>query len=154
MDVTSEIGSATNGNTVKELLLVAKMTRAYVEIALRDADLRHGQDEFLNVLTVEPMLSTSDIASKLDISTSTVSKMTDVLSGKGLVERVPNDADHRKTLVVLTPLGLEMQTLVRKIWRGVEENLSGELTPAETAELREGLELLGGILRERLARRR
>ena len=155
MDVTMDTGSRPDSyHIVEELLLVARNTRAYLEIAIRVADLRPGQDQFINVLSDEPTLSTSDIATRLNVRTSTVSKMTDALSRKGLVERVPNDVDHRKTTVVLTPSGLEMQTLVREFWCGVEKNLFGELTPVDAAELHEGLELLDGFLQERLTRLR
>jgi DNA-binding MarR family transcriptional regulator len=138
-------------NMVEDLLLVAKLTRAYVEIAVRAADLFAGQDELIAALTNQPTLSASDIASQLNIRASTLSKMIDALSAKGLVVRIPNKADHRKTCVLLTPAGLETQALIREIWCAAEENLFGELTPAEATELRHGLELLDSRLREQLA---
>lgn len=155
MDVTKDTGSPPDSyHIVEELLRVAKLTRTHVELAVRVADLHAGQDELIAVLTAEPALSVSDIASQLNVRASTVSNMAARLLAKGLVQRVRNDVDHRKTAVVLTPSGLEMQALVHEIWCGVEENLFGELTPVEATELREGLELLDGRLRERLARLR
>ncbi|WP_230790331.1 MarR family winged helix-turn-helix transcriptional regulator [Aurantimonas coralicida] len=136
---------------IEELLQVAKLTRTYVDIALRVAHLHPGQDELICVLTTEPTMTVSEIADLLHIRSSTVSKTTDRLAAKGLVERVPFESDHRKTALVLTPAGVETQTFVREIWCGVEENLFGELSTSETEEIREGLELLDRRLRERVA---
>lgn len=65
---------------VEKLLQVAKLTRIYVEIAVRVADLHAGQDELIRILTTKPTLSVSELASKLNVRTSTVSKMVDCLS--------------------------------------------------------------------------
>ena len=144
--------AATGNKIVEELLHVAKLTRAYVDIALRVADLHPGQDELICVLTTKPIMTVSEIADLLHIRSSTVSKTTDRLVEKGLVERVPFESDHRKIALVLTPAGVETQSLVREIWRGVEENLFGELSAKGTNEISEGLELLESRLREHLTR--
>lgn len=144
--------AATGNKIVEELLHVAKLTRAYVDIALRVADLHPGQDELIYVLTTKPIMSVSEIADLLHIRSSTVSKTTDRLVAKGLVERVPFESDHRKIALVLTPAGVETQLLVREIWRGVEENLFGELSVSEIDEISGGLELLDSRLREHLIR--
>ncbi|MBC6718763.1 winged helix-turn-helix transcriptional regulator [Aurantimonas sp. DM33-3] len=144
--------AATDHKIVEELLRVAKLTRAHVDIALRVADLHPGQDEMICVLTTKPIMTVSEIADLLNIRSSTVSKTTDRLVAKGLVKRVPVELDHRKTALVLTEAGVETQALVREIWRGVEENLFGDLSASEKDEIREGLELLDSRLRERVAR--
>ena len=153
MDQSSETPPAQSGyQTVAELLYVAKLTRAHVDIALRVADLRPGQDEVICALSTEAPMTNSEVADHLRIRSSTVSKMTDKLVAKGLVERTPLESDHRKIALALTPAGAEMQALVREIWCGVEETLFGELSASETEEIRTGLELLDSRLRERVAR--
>lgn len=155
MDQASEAVPAapadTGYQTVAELLYVAKLTRAHVDIALRVADLRPGQDEVICALSDESRMTNSEVADRLRIRSSTVSKTTDKLVAKGLVERVPLESDHRMIALALTPAGVEVQELVRQIWCGVEENLFGDLSASETEEIREGLKLLDRLLRERVA---
>ncbi|MEF2553056.1 MarR family winged helix-turn-helix transcriptional regulator [Aurantimonas sp. A2-1-M11] len=153
---TSDIASAApaSSHIVVDLLRVAKLTRAYVEIATRVAGLRPGQDELIILLSAEPTRTVCQIAARLGVRPATVSKMLNCLSKKGLVEQIPDMLDHRKSAVVLTDAGVEMQALVREIWRGVEENLFGGLSDSETGEIREALELLDEQLKERLARLR
>ncbi|MCC4298146.1 MarR family winged helix-turn-helix transcriptional regulator [Aurantimonas coralicida] len=153
MDQASETPPSEAGyQTVAELLYVAKLTRAHVEIALRVADLRPGQDEVICALSTEAPMTNSEVADRLRIRSSTVSKMTDKLVAKGLVERTPLESDHRKIALALTAAGAETQALVRDIWCGVEENLFGELSASETEEIRTGLQLLDSRLLERVAR--
>jgi DNA-binding MarR family transcriptional regulator len=144
--------AATDHKIVEELLRVAKLTRAHVDIALRVADLHPGQDELICALTPKPTMTVSEIADLLHIRSSTVSKSTDRLVTKDLVERVPFESDRRKIRLVLTPAGVNTQELVREIWRGVEKNLFGDLSASEKDEIREGLELLDSRLRERVDR--
>ncbi|MCC4298463.1 MarR family winged helix-turn-helix transcriptional regulator [Aurantimonas coralicida] len=152
MDQASETTPADTGyQTVAELLSVAKLTRAHVDIALRVADLRPGQDEVICALRIDAAMTNSEVADRLHIRSSTVSKMTDKLVTKGLVERTPLESDHRKIALALTPAGAETQALVREIWNGVEENLFGDLSASDTEEIREGLKLLDRLLRERVA---
>lgn len=153
MDQASETPSSQAAyQTVAELLSVAKLTRAHVDIALRVADLRPGQDEVIRALKIDAAMTNSEVADRLRIRSSTVSKMTDKLVAKGLVERTPLESDHRMIALSLTPAGAETQALVREIWCGVEENLFGELSTSETEEIRAGLQLLDDRLRERVAR--
>jgi len=155
MDHSSETPSSQAGyQTVAELLYVAKLTRAHVDIALRVADLRPGQDEVIRALSTEAPMTNSEVADRLHIRSSTVSKMTDKLVAKGLVERTPLESDHRMIALALTPAGAEMQAMVRQIWIGVEENLFGDLPASETDEIRTGLQLLDDRLKERVARYR
>ena len=155
MDQASETTPADAGyQTVAELLYVAKLTRAHVDIALRVADLRPGQDELICALKTDAAITNSEVADRLRIRSSTVSKMTDKLVAKGFIERVPLESDHRMIALSLTPAGVETQALVREIWCGVEENLFGDLSSSETTEIREGLQLLDDRLRERVARYR
>ena len=152
-DITDTALLATTGYEIaEELLHVAKLTRAHVDIAVRVADLHPGQDEMICLLTTEPTMTISEVANLLNVRSSTVSKTTDRLVAKGLIKRVPIESDHRKTSIALTAAGVETQALVRKIWCGVEENLFGELSASETDKIREGLQLLDSSLRERLTR--
>lgn len=48
-----------------------------------------------------------DIAKKMDISTARVAAALNSLSGKGYIKRAPADNDGRKTVVKITPSGLQ-----------------------------------------------
>ncbi|WP_024350997.1 MarR family winged helix-turn-helix transcriptional regulator [Aurantimonas coralicida] len=152
MDQSSETPPSETGyQTVTELLYVAKLTRAHVDIALRVADLRPGQDELICALKTDASITNSEVADRLKIRSSTASKMSTKLVAKGLIDSVPHQSDHRKIALALTPAGAETQALVREIWCGVEENLFGDLSSSETTEIRAGLQLLDDRLKERVA---
>lgn len=156
MDQIADTAPPASGghHIVEELLQVAKLTRTHVNIALRVADLHPGQDEVICALTTEPTMTLCQIADLLNVRSSTLSRTTDRLAAKGILERVSVKSDHRKIALILTPAGVETQALVREIWRGVEENLFGELSAAETEEIREGLAILDERLQAKLARLR
>lgn len=152
MDQASETTVANTGyQTVARLLRVAKLTRAYIDIALRVADLRNGQDELICALKTDTAMTNAEVARRLNIQSATVSKTIDKLVAKALVDRVPHASDQRKIALALTTAGAEKQEIVREIWCGVEENLFGDLSASETDEIRTGLQLLDDRLKERVA---
>jgi DNA-binding MarR family transcriptional regulator len=62
---------------------------------------RHGP--LLVVVAIERDLSVSELAARVGLSVSTVSLMVGELSRAGLVERLEDDRDRRRTLVRLHP---------------------------------------------------
>ncbi|MCE7027481.1 MarR family winged helix-turn-helix transcriptional regulator [Jiella avicenniae] len=139
---------------VPSLLSIAKSTRAFLTILLAEIDLHPGQDQLLDRLEIENPVNVSTLAELLAVRPSTVSKMLDRLIERGLVSRSANARDARRTMVHLTPAGLEAQRQVREIWMKLEADLTAALTPEDIAVLDESLYRAGDILTQRLRRLR
>ncbi|WP_246217930.1 MarR family winged helix-turn-helix transcriptional regulator [Jiella pacifica] len=139
---------------VPSLLSIAKSTRAFLTILLAEIDLHPGQDQLLDRLEAENPVNVSTLAELLAVRPSTVSKMLDRLIERGLVSRSANARDARRTMVHLTPAGLEAQRQVREIWLKLEADLTTALTPDDIAKLDDSLYRAGDILTQRLRRLR
>ncbi|NDW05816.1 MarR family transcriptional regulator [Jiella sp. 40Bstr34] len=133
---------------------IAKSTRAFLTILLAEIDLHPGQDQLLDRLEAENPVNVSTLAELLAVRPSTVSKMLDRLIERGLVSRSANARDARRTMVHLTPAGLEAQRQVREIWLKLEADLTTALTPDDIAKLDDSLYRAGDILTQRLRRLR
>ncbi|MEF2551552.1 MarR family transcriptional regulator [Aurantimonas sp. A2-1-M11] len=134
---------------VKDLLRVGKLTRVYVDLAVREAGLVIGQDEMMRILSECQPKSVTAIAQRLGIRPPTASRMLSLLEAKGFVHRVADPHDRRKTGVVLTPDGAELQRSVEAIRQRLERELFRDLPPSEISAIRESLELLDGHLKNR-----
>lgn len=73
---------------------------------------RHGivtsQFEFLRYLRDHPGCRVADMAAEFAIGIGATSKAMDRLEGRGFVERQPNPADRRSSLLALTDTGSEL----------------------------------------------
>nr|WP_245396523.1 MarR family winged helix-turn-helix transcriptional regulator [Jiella sonneratiae] len=139
---------------VPSLLSIAKSTRAFLTILLAEIELHPGQDQLLDRLEVESPVNVSTLADLLAVRPSTVSKMLDRLIERGLVSRSANARDARRTMVHLTPAGLEAQGKVREIWLKLEADLTSALGEEEIAILDNSLHRADDILSQRLRRLR
>ncbi|WP_245514987.1 MarR family winged helix-turn-helix transcriptional regulator [Jiella endophytica] len=139
---------------VPSLLSIAKSTRAFLTILLAEIDLHPGQDQLLDRLEVENPVNVSTLAELLAVRPSTVSKMLDRLIERGLVTRSSNARDARRTMVHLTPAGLEAQRRVREIWHKLEADLTSALSKEEISILDDSLYRAGDILSQKLRRLR
>ncbi|MBO0904347.1 winged helix-turn-helix transcriptional regulator [Jiella sp. MQZ13P-4] len=133
---------------------IAKSTRAFLTILLAEIELHPGQDQLLDRLEVESPVNVSTLADLLAVRPSTVSKMLDRLIERGLVSRSANARDARRTMVHLTPAGLEAQGKVREIWLKLEADLTSALGEEEIAILDNSLHRADDILSQRLRRLR
>ena len=139
---------------VPSLLSIAKSTRAFLTILLSEIDLHPGQDQLLDRLEVENPVNVSSLADLLAVRPSTVSKMLDRLIERGLVSRSANARDARRTMVHLTPAGLDAQAKVREVWNKLEADLTSSLSKDEISMLDDSLYRAGDILSQKLRRLR
>lgn len=139
---------------VPSLLSISKSTRAFLTLLLVEIELHPGQDQLLDRLEMENPVDVSTLADLLAVRPSTVSKMLDRLIERGLVSRSSNARDARRTMVHLTPEGLEAQRKVRDIWNKLEADLTSALTQDEIALLDDSLYRAGDILSQKLRRLR
>ena len=84
----------------------------------------------------ERRLRMTDLADRVLLSRSGLTRLADRLEREGLLTREPCPSDARGTLAVLTDGGLER---LREAWpthlRGVAQHVTSRLTPQEIAQL-------------------
>ncbi|MCX7522063.1 MarR family transcriptional regulator [Microbacterium sp. STN6] len=134
--------------------LVRSETRLYNALGarLREA---HGivtsQFEFLRFVRDHSDVRVADLAAEFAIGIGATSKLGDRLELSGWIERVPNPADRRSSLLTLTETGRALMDAAERTFdEGLEELLWAALTPAQLAAagkalaaLRRSLERMG-----------
>lgn len=119
MTAFEPIGSA-DSDIVPLLIGISKSMRALHGIKLAKLGFHNGQDELLLAADARG-ITISAIADQLSIRPSTVSKMMDRLVARGMVERIGDVRDARRTLVRITPAGLKARSQLLEARRELEE---------------------------------
>jgi DNA-binding MarR family transcriptional regulator len=135
------------------LLTLAKRIRVLFGMALAEAGFHNGQDQVLASLVPGEPVAVSALAEHLDVRPSTVSKMLDRLTDKGLVERRQVDRDRRVTLVFLTLAGEKARADIRDLWANVCRQVAVGL-PGDPGAAMEQLRSVNDVLAARLSRLR
>jgi len=78
----------------------------------------------------------TEVARRLLLETPSVTTMVDRLTERGLVERVKDPKDRRKTLVALTRKGRRLVDTIREPGHRLEEEMFGALDQGERETLR------------------
>jgi DNA-binding MarR family transcriptional regulator len=97
-----------------------------------------GDYEVMHFLSEGPdrAVRMSELAERLHLSPSGITRRIDGLVKSGLVERRPCPSDRRGSNAVLTPLGLKtLRNAAPTHLRGVREHFVDRLTPRQLAEL-------------------
>ena len=133
--------------------LVRVETRLYNAVAERvkaEAGVGAGHFELLRYVRGHPDARVADLASAFAIGVGTTSKIADRLEKEGWLERRPNPANRRSSLLVLTPEGESVVSRTEPVWQAViQEILGGAVNPGELT----ALSLALGALRSDLERR-
>jgi DNA-binding MarR family transcriptional regulator len=149
MSAVLAVSEKADARVVPTLLSISKSMRALHGIKLATLGFHIGQDELLMVAD-EKGTSVSSIADLLSVRPSTVSKMMDRLVDKGLMERIGDGKDARRTLIRITPDGIKARKQVMQAREELEEDLAkslGDHAPSMAATLEEFASLLQGRLR-------
>jgi DNA-binding MarR family transcriptional regulator len=122
----------------------------HLETAVLDTLRTHGHDLPLSHARVFQRIGPdgtrpSELARAAQVSKQTLGSIVDQLQKAGYVRRVPDPADARARLVVITDLGRELVELSLPVVREIEERWRNHLGPARTEELRLALESLREI---------
>ncbi len=90
------------GNTISRIKQLS--SRIFERILLKkDIDAFNGaQGRILYVLWQEENISFKDLADRTDLAATTLTSMVDRMEASGLVRRIPDKDDRRKTLLLLT----------------------------------------------------
>lgn len=139
---------------VDQLLMISKAARALTALHLAKIDLEVGQDQFLHVAGSVKIVSTSQVSAMLNVRPSTVSKMADRLVEKGLVERLSDDGDARRTLLRLTGDGVKKRDEVHAAWDRIEASLAKCDRSLADDGIAEALDAVDCVLRTQLHRLR
>ena len=91
-------------------------------------------------------LTSKEMAQKLDVAKSRVTKIIEGLLKKKLVESVDDPRDARVKLISLTPAGRARSGEAAAYTGALHEELLGELSPMERKTVLGGLELLRGAM--------
>ena len=133
--------------------LVRVETRLYNAVEERvkaAAGVGAGHFELLRYVRDHPDTRVADLASAFAIGVGTTSKIVDRLEKQGWMQRRPNPANRRSSLLALTPAGESVVSRAEPAWQAaIQEILGGAVTPEELT----ALSLTLGALRSDLERR-
>ena len=133
--------------------LVRVETRLYNAVAERvkaEAGIGAGHFELLRYVRDHPDARVADLASAFAIGVGTTSKIADRLEKEGWLERRPNPANRRSSLLALTPAGEAVVSRAEPTWQAAIQEILGE---AVTPDGLTALSLTLGALRSDLERR-
>jgi DNA-binding MarR family transcriptional regulator len=143
--VPAPIGLEQRSPTREQLVIWRTMLIAHAQITRRlEAELAAEHDLPLASYDVLLQLAESDgralrmieLADRVLLSRSGLSRLVDRLVREGLVERAPCLEDARGTLAVLTPAGLDrLREASATHLRGVHDHVTSRLDESELAEL-------------------
>ncbi|HTX11142.1 MAG TPA: MarR family winged helix-turn-helix transcriptional regulator [Streptosporangiaceae bacterium] len=133
--------------------LVRVETRLYNAVAERvkaEAGVGAGHFELLRYVRDHADARVADLASAFAIGVGTTSKIVDRMEKEGWLERRPNPANRRSSLLALTPAGESAVSRAEPAWQGaIQEILGGAVTPDELAALSLTLDALRSELERR-----
>ena len=133
--------------------LVRAETRLYNAVAERvkaEAGLGAGHFELLRYVRDHPDARVADLASAFAIGVGTTSKIVDRVEREGWLERHPNPANRRSSLLALTPAGESVLSRAEPAWQAaIQEILGRAVAPDQLT----ALSLALGALRSDLERR-
>lgn len=133
--------------------LVRVETRLYNAVAERvkaEAGVGAGHFELLRYVRDHPDARVGDLAFAFAIGVGTTSKIVDRLEKLGWMERRPNPANRRSSLLALTPSGKSVVSRAEPAWRAA---IQGILGGAITSDQLTALALILNALRSDLERR-
>jgi DNA-binding MarR family transcriptional regulator len=122
---------------VDELFDTTQDLRVFVEARLRPLGGSVARLRALRMLALEGVpLRMRDLSELLGVVARTTTTLVDSLERDGLVSRVPHPEDRRAFLIDLTEAGREHYRQAEAVDARALADATGDLTPAERAELR------------------
>lgn len=123
---------------------VARRLRHQGRETLEPWNVTPSQSRALNVLQRHGALRPGELAEHLRIAPRSATEVIDDLQEHGLVERRPDPADRRATLVALTAAGAEVGEAIRAARQAEADRFFGSLSEQDRAELTRILRTLTG----------
>jgi DNA-binding MarR family transcriptional regulator len=123
---------------------VARLLRNKARESLAPWDIAPSHGRALGTLMRHGAMRLSDLAEHLHIAPRSATEVVDALQDRGLVERRPDPADRRATLVALTAAGARVGTAIRASRSAEAERIFGALSTTDRADLTRILHKLRG----------
>lgn len=120
---------------VEAFWAVSRRLRGMAQEALAEWAVTPAQARALGVLRRGGAQRLGELADHLRIAPRSATEVVDALAERGLVERRPDPADRRATLVALTAQGEEVATAIRTARKSGAGSLFAHLSDADRAEL-------------------
>jgi DNA-binding MarR family transcriptional regulator len=114
---------------------VTRRLRHRTRVALEPWNISPSQSRALGVLMEHGEMRLSALAEHLRIAPRSATEVVDDLQARDLVERRPDPADRRATLVALTAHGTATGRTIRQARAAEGERLFAELSAADRVEL-------------------
>ncbi|MEU5781129.1 MarR family winged helix-turn-helix transcriptional regulator [Micromonospora lupini] len=114
---------------------VASRLRRQTKESLTPWDITPSQSRALGVLGRHGEVRPGTLAEHLHIAPRSATEVIDDLQARGLVERRPDPADRRATLVALTAEGTRISADIRAARRAEADRFFGHLDDSDRAEL-------------------
>ena len=114
---------------------VARQLREASHESLVPWDITPAQLRALRVLSHHGTLRLSELSDHLHIAARSATEVTDALESRGLVQRRPDPADRRATLVELTEHGTSVLEAIREARGSEVERVFGRLSQTDQAHL-------------------
>ena len=123
-------------STLIKMVLVVRGFRGKLDEALRRIDQSSARMETLAaIINMAGEKSQSDVAKRLRVEGATVTRMVDLLSKEGLVERKPHPSDRRVNLLSITPRGEEELARIFRVYDRLRSHLLQDMTVAELEQM-------------------
>ncbi len=126
-------------NEIRLSHLLAQICRLHhtrAQSLFRSIGLHRGQPFLLNVLWNEEGLAHSELASRMEVTPATITKMLQRMEDAGFVNRQPDPDDQRVSRVYLTEHGQVVRQRVADMWQTLENETFEGLTMEEQDVLR------------------
>jgi len=117
------------------------VSRLYAE-EMRPSGLTRAQFPILGYLEAAGPLPMSDLAARLYMERTTLTRNLRPLEDAGLIERPANPHDARVKLVAITPLGRRKLREARRYWRKAQTRVVQLIGPEQWLELEAALRTL------------
>jgi DNA-binding MarR family transcriptional regulator len=128
-------GSADDESLPEAFWSVARRLREMSQESLAPWDITPSHLRALRVLKRHGVMRLSELSDHLRIAPRSTTEVADALEARGLIERRPDPADRRATLVEVTGHGADVLDAIQAA-RGTEaERVFGRLSQADRAHL-------------------
>lgn len=120
---------------MKQISVTYRCGMRYRERELGDTGLAGIHTPYLTTLFRHPGISQEELARRLYVNKSSVTRQLGVLEQNGYVRREPSQEDKRAVLVYPTEKALAMQERIRATLRGWNDYLTADFTQEERETL-------------------
>ena len=118
------------------LIQLIKEHRRQADEALKQLGLYAGQEWILFLLWEKDGLSQSQLAARLQLELSTITKSVQRMERVGLLKRRDDEQDSRISRVYLTEAGRALYEPAMQVWKDLDERTCHRMTDIEQALLR------------------